>query len=158
MLLEVPRAGELSARDPAALVANLAGALPHLEAGPARVERLSNSTWLVDVPLRNSGFFSTAGEGTRPGVRPRTLSLKVSGAHWISAALKSGERTSFEELPLRTPPLFLEALGGGEECTVRLVLEAEENASVLLDVDSLRAGTLHLVQPLVSVVADGKPR
>ena len=156
LLLEIPRPGKLSTQDPGALLANRAGALPHLVAGPLRIERLANTTWLVDVPLRNSGFFSTAGEGQRPGARPRSLWLKVGGARWISAAAKSGERTTFEELPLRAPPLALEALAGGEECTLRLVLEAEENASLVLDFDSLRAGSLKLAQPLVAVVAGGK--
>jgi hypothetical protein len=108
------------------------------------------------VPLRNGGFFSSAGEGQRPGTQQRSLWLKVSGARWISAAAKAGERASFEELPLRAPPLFLEPLAGGEERTLRLVLEAEENANLVLEFDSLRAGSLHLEQPLVTVVAGGK--
>jgi hypothetical protein len=156
LLLEIPPPGQLSATDPATLVAQRAGALPHLVAGPLKIERLSNRTWLVDVPLRNAGFFSSAGEGQRPGAQPRSLWLQVSGARWISAALRSGERTSFEELPLRAPPLFLEPLAGGEECTLRLVLEAEENATLVLEFDSQRAGSLRLAQPLVSVVAAGK--
>jgi hypothetical protein len=156
LLLEIPSAGQLSSSDPAALVANRASALPHLVAGPLRIERLSNATWLVDVPLRNAGFFSTAGEGQRPGARPRSLSLALSGARWISAASRVGERASFEELPLRSPPLFLEPLAGGEECTLRLVLEAEENASLVLEFDSQRAGSLKLAQPLVSIVAGGR--
>ncbi len=156
LLLEVAPAGQLSSSDPAALVAKRAGALPHLVAGPLRIERLSNTTWLVDVPVRNAGFFSSAGEGSRPGLQPRSLWLKLSGARWISAAAKSGERPSFEELPLRAPPLFLEPLAGGEECTLRLVVEAQENANLVLDFDSLRAGSLHLEQPLVTVVAGGK--
>ncbi|HKC52935.1 MAG TPA: M14 family zinc carboxypeptidase [Myxococcota bacterium] len=156
LLLEVAPAGQLSSSDPAALVAKRAGALPHLVAGPLRIERLSNSTWLVDVPVRNAGFFSSAGEGQRPGTQPRALWLKLAGARWISAACKTGERASYEELPLRAPPLFLEPLAGGEECTLRLVLEAQENANLVLDFDSLRAGSLHLEQPLVTVVAGGK--
>lgn len=156
LLLEVPPPGQLSSNDPATLIANRAGALPHLVAGPLRIERLSNNTWLVDVPVRNAGFFSTAGEGLRPGTHPRSLWLKVSGARWISAAARSGERPSFEELPLRAPPLYLEPLAGGEETTLRLVLEAEENASLVLEFDSQRAGSLRLAQPLVSIVAGGK--
>jgi hypothetical protein len=156
LLLEIAPAGQLASSDPAALVAKRGGALPHLVAGPLRIERLSSTTWLVDVPVRNGGFFSSAGEGQRPGTQQRSLWLKVSGARWISAASKSGERASFEELPLRAPPLFLEPLAGGEERTLRLVLEAEENANLVLDFDSLRAGSLHLEQPLVTVVAGGK--
>jgi len=156
LLLEVAPAGQLSTTDPAAMLAKRANALPHLVAGPLRIERLSNTTWLVDLPVRNAGFFSTAGEGLRPDAHPRSLWLQVSGARWISAAARSGERASFEELALRTPPLFLEPLAGGEECTLRLVLEAEENANLVLQFDSLRAGSLRLAQPLVSIVAGGK--
>jgi len=82
--------------------------------------------------------------------------MRRCGSRSGSAASRTGERASFEELPLRSPPLFLEPLAGGEECTLRLVLEAEENASLVLEFDSQRAGSLKLSQPLVSIVAGGK--
>lgn len=114
--------------------------LPRLECGSARIERLRPDLWIVDVPLSNPGRYSTFGRGS-PAAPVGVVRLNAGGARVVACALRHGENESYEALRGTRTGYSLGHLEARATVGVRLVVQAEEGATVDLTVDSPRSGS-----------------
>ena len=123
-------------------------ALPRLALGPATVERLRESLWVVDLPVENEGLLATAGPDLRARWSGASARFRVGGARLVSAATREPGGAAFRPARVRADGGALLDLEGGARELLRVVVEAPEGAVLEVELASLRAGTARASVPL----------
>ena len=100
--------------------------------------RLRNDLWQLDVPVRNAGSLSAL---CCRGAAGGSARLRLSGGRRLATALRQAGEEVFRvrsDGDDPAPPLGM--LEGGQEVTVRLLVEAAEGSSLELEVEAPRSG------------------
>jgi len=120
------------------LTGELSAALPRVQLGEVELARLRNDLWQLDVPVRNAGSLSAL---CCRGAAGGSARLRLSGGRRLATALRqSGEEVFRVRSDGDDPAPSLGMLEGGQEVTVRLLVEAAEGSSLELEVEAPRSG------------------
>ncbi len=137
--------------DPTALAGHLrdcARALPALSLSPPRFESLGGGLWQVELDLTNLGLLPTGSEAARRrGVAGR-VTLSWEGARVRALCVRDPRTGSFEVVAPGNRAPLLAALGSQEARRLRLVVEGQPGARLVLTARSPRAGGARLEVPL----------
>lgn len=122
--------------------------LPRLAAETPSVERLRNNLWMVELGVRNVGILPTLGARERERGTIAGVTLKTTNAKLVGIAVRRTGASSFQALRALDGGASIGQLDGDESARVRLLVEAPENTTLELALESPRAGQRTLKIPL----------
>ncbi len=126
----------------------LALLLPRLELRDATLTRLETELWQVDLVLHNSGTLPGTSALGRSHLTPDSIAISLTGGRVMALATQRGANGEFasEDRGLEHP--LIDALGGGEDVRLRLIVKAAADANLEISALAKRGGSAKLAVPL----------
>ena len=125
-----------------------ARALPTLSFSPPRFESLAGGLWQVEFALINLGLLPTGSAAARCRGAAGRVSLGWEGARVRALCVGDPRTGTFEVLSPGERAPFLAALGSREARRLRLVVQGESGARLVITARSPRAGGARLEVPI----------
>jgi len=131
----------------------LARQLPYLLLDEPRVTKLRASLWQLDVAIRNVGTLPSLSSAGSEAFAGASAHLRLEGQRVLAAAVRRADAQVFRVVGYDPGGLALSPFEGGEERTVRFVVEGADDPAggvpaVSLVLESTRAGSAVVQVPL----------